>query len=1286
MFFYKTVLGKKILSTIIVMVLCVTGMNVPAGKELKGNTNVSVIDEIKRTKLSEKKLTDISEIALRDGEKAANKINAYDDYVDYEAALNFALSAYYKSGNFKELESFKASIDNRAKEMVKGYELAAKERKQGISNGYIPGEAIVMFDEGCSEEEIKSVVEAEYGQCNEMIKLFNGQTMAVVSISLGQTVDMAIDSYGEYNAINIVDYNSIDQVSGYSDINDNQVNNQYYLDYINAAGAWDFVSNTQHEKILVGVIDTGIELNHPELVNMISPNSADVTGESPVLLSEMEQSYVGQHGTFVSGIIAAEANNDSMMAGVASCYNNDVVEILAVQAAYHNEEKNTQYFTQEDQIKAIDYCVEQNVKVINMSLAGAGHDSAIAAVLQSARKAGVITVVAAGNNSSEATYFPSDSIDTISVIATDENNDATSFTNYGIKKDICAPGINILSTTLGGETTVSYGTSFSSPIVAAVVAMMCSVNGNLDFYDVRQILSDTSVDIGIGNKCRNGLVNAYEAVKMAYDFTDENRTKINLAENKTVILSEGASLDEETYPVSNLVDGDEGTDWISSTETNKTITIDLESECVIDEIELQFNNVFSSYFQTFVSVDGEAWCEYTKLTTASAVDAKTVDTDVTRARYIKFVFNYSQSVGYEEIYVWGYEKQSNVGKEQEIEFAEPTIDYSISESKILTLNINSTEEQLFYKYNIYVNGELVSEEISKSATILLTDKGYDEEFELKVTSLYRNKESEGVTYTLKMPGEHQVLEPLGAQVEDLGNNTLQVSWISDYVRISNNYKYNVYINGELYIEKTGVGSYVIENVPSGNIQVKVTSIYKDAESEGVTFDLYIEKPTNELEELAIGKSAYSSSKEGEAYVADFAIDGNSNTRWASLSTDEEWIYVDLENVYSVSKVVLNWEAAYGKSYKIQLSDNGTYWKTVASEISSDGGEDVIEFEALDARYVKIVGVERATGYGYSVWDFEVYGGTATGNIIEEETEDNTSGGVDSDNNENEETILDVNLAAQKLATASSREGDNVAEGNAFDTNKGTRWSSQFNDEEWIYVDLEQEYLINKVVLNWEGAYGKDYNIDVSIDGEEWTTVCELRNQNGGEDEIYFDSANARYVRMTGIARGTGYGYSLWEMEVYCNQITTEDNETGDIGSEDQNKEEHTSELLSLGKYTISSSNESEGMNSSLAVDGNVNSRWASSWTDNEWVYVDLGDIYTIDKVILNWEGAYGKDYNIDISTDGEEWITISELRNQDGGIDEILVDNVNARYVRMTGIARGTGYGYSLWEMSVYGY
>ena len=154
--------------------------------------------------------------------------------------------------------------------------------------------------------------------------------MAVVSISLGQTVDMAIDSYGEYNAINIVDYNSIDQVSGYSDINDNQVNNQYYLDYINAAGAWDFVSNTQHEKILVGVIDTGIELNHPELVNMISPNSADVTGESPVLLSEMEQSYVGQHGTFVSGIIAAEANNDSMMAGVASCYNNDVVEILAV--------------------------------------------------------------------------------------------------------------------------------------------------------------------------------------------------------------------------------------------------------------------------------------------------------------------------------------------------------------------------------------------------------------------------------------------------------------------------------------------------------------------------------------------------------------------------------------------------------------------------------------------------------------------------------------------------------------------------------------------------------------------------------------------------------------------------------------------------------------------------------------------------------------------------------------------------------------------------------------------
>ncbi len=83
------------------------------------------------------------------------------------------------------------------------------------------------------------------------------------------------------------------------------------------------------------------------------------------------------------------------------------------------------------------------------------------------------------------------------------------------------------------------------------------------------------------------------------------------------------------------------------------------------------------------------------------------------------------------------------------------------------------------------------------------------------------------------------------------------------------------------------------------------------------------------------------------------------------------------------------------------------------------------------------------------------------------------------------------------------------------------------------VDLGKNYNINKVVLTWENAYGKDYNIQVSTDGNNWTTVKEMRKQNGGEDTAEFKAVNARYVKFQGIKRVMGYGYSIWEFEVYA---------------------------------------------------------------------------------------------------------------------------------------------------------
>lgn len=128
--------------------------------------------------------------------------------------------------------------------------------------------------------------------------------------------------------------------------------------------------------------------------------------------------------------------------------------------------------------------------------------------------------------------------------------------------------------------------------------------------------------------------------------------------------------------------------------------------------------------------------------------------------------------------------------------------------------------------------------------------------------------------------------------------------------------------------------------------------------------------------LALNKTAIASSVETSAFTASLAFDGNSGSRWASLYSDPQWIYVDLGASYTINRVKLNWEAAYGRNYQIQVSSNASSWTTVYSTTSGDGGIDDISFTSANARYVRMYGTARATSWGYSLWDFEVYAGTS----------------------------------------------------------------------------------------------------------------------------------------------------------------------------------------------------------------------------------------------------------------------------------------------------------------------
>ncbi|WCD84678.1 Exo-beta-1,3-glucanase [Streptomyces xanthophaeus] len=132
--------------------------------------------------------------------------------------------------------------------------------------------------------------------------------------------------------------------------------------------------------------------------------------------------------------------------------------------------------------------------------------------------------------------------------------------------------------------------------------------------------------------------------------------------------------------------------------------------------------------------------------------------------------------------------------------------------------------------------------------------------------------------------------------------------------------------------------------------------------------------------LSQGKSVTASSLEGAGTPAGAAVDGDNGTRWSSQFADPQWIQVDLGAPAQLSQVVLRWEAAYAKAYRVELSTDGSNWSTGYSTTASTGGVQTHDITGT-ARYVRVYGTQRATGYGYSLWEFQVYGTTGTGPVI-----------------------------------------------------------------------------------------------------------------------------------------------------------------------------------------------------------------------------------------------------------------------------------------------------------------
>ncbi|MFE7393405.1 family 20 glycosylhydrolase [Streptomyces sp. NPDC057582] len=238
--------------------------------------------------------------------------------------------------------------------------------------------------------------------------------------------------------------------------------------------------------------------------------------------------------------------------------------------------------------------------------------------------------------------------------------------------------------------------------------------------------------------------------------------------------------------------------------------------------------------------------------------------------------------------------------------------------------------------------------------------------------------------------------------------------------------------------------------------------------------------------------------------------------------------------------------------------------------------------------------------------------------------------------------------------------DHLSGFNAVDGEPSTRWSSTRSDPQWLRIDLGESQPVDRVRITWEGAYAKAYQVQVSDDASTWTTVRTVTNGKGGTEDLSGLQGSGRYVRLNLTQRATTYGYSLYEVEVY-------------------------SDDLARGRPATASSLETPALPAADAVDGDAATRWSSAWTDNpQWISVDLGADRPVGRVRLVWEAAYAKAYQVQTSADGSKWTTVRTVSDGDGGTDELTSLGAHGRYLRILGTQRGTAWGYSLWSVSAY--
>jgi len=257
--------------------------------------------------------------------------------------------------------------------------------------------------------------------------------------------------------------------------------NQQDFPLIGVPAAWQLTTGSQ--SVVVAVLDTGVERTHPDLaaIPFVSPYNAR-TGSTNV-------TDVYGHGTHVAGTIAAQANNTIGVAGMAPGIRMMPVKVL--------DNSGGGYWS--DFLEGVDWARTHGASIVNLSLGGlltASQAAAFQPTFDAAHAAGMLVVAAAGNNNKDQPFYPASFNHVVSVAATTNSDTKASFSNFGPKVDLSAPGVSIMSTYPGGLYKLMSGTSMATPHVVGLAALIRSYHPGYTVDEVETAMEANAIDLG----------------------------------------------------------------------------------------------------------------------------------------------------------------------------------------------------------------------------------------------------------------------------------------------------------------------------------------------------------------------------------------------------------------------------------------------------------------------------------------------------------------------------------------------------------------------------------------------------------------------------------------------------------------------------------------------------------------------------------------------------------------------------------------------------------------------